>query len=63
MKCPDCDLPMLVGLILECRTGNARQFVCGKCGAKHWQQITTAVNVNFHPLRETNARAAAKCFA
>ena len=60
MNCPSCDAPgMIVGEKMECRTGNAQKFICRKCRAWHWQQITFGEGgMNFRPVRETINRLA-----
>lgn len=61
MKCPDCDTRMIPGQIMACRTGDARQYTCQSCGAKHWQQTSLPDCDSFRdrPLREINQRLAA----
>ena len=59
MNCPACQVPMIPGLKLECKTGNAQQFVCRQCGAKHWKQLSDTVGMTFRPLREINRHVAA----
>jgi len=50
---------MIVGEKMECRTGNAQKFICRKCRAWHWQQITFGEGgMNFRPVRETINRLA-----
>ena len=63
MKCPDCDVAMIAGQVMTCLTGDARQYICGECGAKHWQQtsLAPARGFNDRPLREINQRLATAC--
>lgn len=61
MTCPNCPRPvqMVPVLTMECRTGNAQLFRCPQCAARHWQQVTDIVGMNFRPLRTMNQQAAA----
>jgi hypothetical protein len=68
---------MIAGQVMTCLTGDARQYICGECGAKHWQQtslapargfkhwqqtsLAPARGFNDRPLREINQRLATAC--
>lgn len=51
---------MVAVMTMECRTGNAKLYQCPHCRARHWQNLTDAVGLNFRPLRETSQRLAAQ---
>ena len=62
MNCPNCDVPMIAGAVMQCATGDARQFICRKCSGKFWQQTSLAPhreNFGSRPLREIQQRLAA----
>jgi transposase-like protein len=56
MNCPACNVPMIRGEKMPCRTGDAQKFVCPRCRKWQWQQISTAAEIHFRPVAETNRK-------
>lgn len=44
---------MIRGVLLECRAGNAQKFICPKCRAHHWQQLTESAVYSGRSWRDT----------